>query len=198
MSEGFFFPYRPIKPRFAPMVAPSRYEQPNSPLTANLPTTYNSSRHTVDCIIATGSPLRCRFGLEVLRISDRAVDLSLLDEGRLPLLDSHDSRRVLGRVVDCWIENRQLCGTLRFDRTPFGIHAERMVARGELTGISCHSAATRWTDAAGDKISTAILLNPSFSTWSRDDGPQTFTARRWRLNEVSLTSCPKDSLAVIL
>ena len=192
MTAGFLFPYKPIPYRpTAPIggyQVPSRYDPPSRG--GGTPATYDSRRHTVDCIIATGSPLRCRFGLEAMRISDRAVDLSLLDEGRLPLLDSHDSRRVLGRVVDCWIENRQLRGTLRFNKTPAGLYAEALVARGELTGVSCHATATRWTDEDGDPVSNNKLNNPHFTTWG-DGNLKGFTARRWMLNEVSLTSCPR-------
>jgi hypothetical protein len=195
MTAGYFFPYRriPLYRNAAPMI-----HRASSRQRSTVPTTYDADRHEVDCIITSGKPTRCRFGLDVFRITDSAVDLRLLDEGRLPLLDSHDSRHVLGRVIDVWIENKKLYGTLRFDETPAGRRAEAMVARGELSGISCHASVQRWTDEDGDVVSNNKLNTPHFSTWGRDGGPQTFTATRWVLNEVSLTACPRDHSAMVL
>jgi hypothetical protein len=195
MTAGYFFPYRKI-PLYR-NAAPTIHQAPSQQRSTG-PTTYDADRHEVDCIISTCSPLHCRFGRQVLWVSRDAVDWSLLDEGRLPLLDEHDSRHVLGRVVDVWIENKNLCGTLRFDETPEGRRAEAMVARGELSGISCHAAAKQWIDEDGDNVSNTKLLNPHFDTWGRDGGPQTFTATRWVLNEVSLTACPRDRSAMVL
>jgi Caudovirus prohead serine protease len=197
MTAGYFFPYRPITQRLAPMIAnPSWHAPPTRG--SGLPTTYDADRREVDCIVATQSPTHCRFGMEVLRISESAVDLSLLDEGRLPLLDAHDSRRVLGRVTDCWIDNRKLYATLRFAKTPTGLYAAAMVERGELVGISLHASVQRWRDQDGNRTSNNTLNNPHFDTWRCDGGPQTFTATRWTLHEVSLTPCPRDHEAMVL
>lgn len=193
MTAGYF-PYRPTRMNAAPMLAPSRYDDQRP----TVPTTYDAARHEVCCIVATQSPVRRQFGLEVLRISDSAVDLGLLDDGRLPLLDAHDSRHVLGGVRDVWVNNRKFYGTLRFDRTPAGRMAEAAVARGELRHTSCWCSVKCWTDSDGDLVPSSKLLNPHFSTWSRDGGPQTFTATHWVLHEISLTTVPADPLAVIL
>src|SRR5260370_40295860 len=124
MTAGYFFPYRRTPYRnAAPMLpAPSRYDE-RSPV-GTVPTTYNAARHEVDCIAATQNPVRRHFGMEVLTIRRDAVDLGLLDRGRLPLLDSHDKDRVLGRVIDVWVQARQLYATLRFDPTVAGREAE--------------------------------------------------------------------------
>jgi hypothetical protein len=187
MSEGFFFPYRRTPIRYAPMVAPSRYDE-------TTPVSYDSRRHTVDCVIATGSPLRCQFGMRVMRISDRAIDLSLLDAGCVRLLLNHDSSRVVGRCVGVWIEDRELYGTLRFDRTIEGQHAEDQVARGALTGISLGSTIQRLRDQDGNLVSVDVLNeNDPFNV-----GSKVFTATRWKLIEVSLTLCGRDPEAGIL
>ena len=194
MTAGYCFPYRPTTYRYAaPMLAPSfRRDQQST-----VPTSYDADRHEVRAVIATESPVREVYGLSVLKIQRDAVDLDLLDHG-LPLLNSHDSRHVLGGVIDVWIENRKLYATLLFDQTPAGRYAEAMVARGELRHVSCWATVKRWVDEDGDNVPSGKLLNPHFSTWSRDGGPQTFTARRWLLGEISLTTMPADKAAVIL
>src|ERR1700675_4305468 len=105
MTTGYFFPYRPIPIRnAAPMIDPGYHSSRQDE--RRRPTSYNASLRTVDCIVATETPVRRHFGMEILKIKRGAVDLSLLDRGRLPILDSHDQDRVLGRLTDCWIENR--------------------------------------------------------------------------------------------
>jgi phage head maturation protease len=198
VTAGYLFPYRPIKPRFAPMVAPSRYEQPNSELTTNLPTTYDSKRRTVDCIAATKNPHRSPYGLTVFRISRKAADLDGVDLGLVPVLDSHDHSKVLGKVVDAWFEDRQLHATLKFDKSPQGLYAASMVERGEIRSVSVGVSIRRFVDEDGNRVSTDLLNNPHCSTWGRDDGPRTLYATRWALDEISITSVPADKDARIL
>jgi phage head maturation protease len=193
MTAGYFFPYRRAPYRTnaaAPMIAP-RHDQKST-----VPRSYDASAHTCDVIAASESPVRERFGLTRLRISPGSLDLSLDDD--VPVLNSHDSRHRLGAVLDLRIADQKLYATLLFDQTPAGREAEAMVARGELTGVSCWASVRRWTDEDGDSVPSAKLLNPHFDTWGRDGGPATFTATRWRLGEVSLTTCPRDTAAVIL
>jgi HK97 family phage prohead protease len=160
--------------------------------TAMVPSTYDAESHEVDAIITSGRVQRS-FGTAVFRIGWNAVDTSLLDQGRIPLLDSHNHDCVVGRVTHVWFEDQQLHGTLHFDRTPEGRHAESLVARGEITGVSAGLTVKRWT--AKDK--DGEMLNPEFTSWGEGDG-NVFTATRWRLDEVSLTTMPGDPLAVIL
>jgi phage head maturation protease len=197
MTPGYCFPYRRTS-YAAPMPAPSyRYDDQQRHI-GTVPTTYDASSHTVDCIAATQSSTRCRFGLAVLKMRRDAVDLGLLDRGQLPLLDSHHHDRVLGIVTNAWLENRQLHATLRFDRTPAGYWAEAMVATGAISSVSAGLTASRWTDEDGDEVTNDKLNNPHFSTWGHGGDPQVFTAQRWALTEVSLTTMPVDMGAVIL
>jgi hypothetical protein len=73
-----------------------------------------------------------------------------------------------------------------------------MVSRGELVGVSLWATVKRWTDSDGDNVSNNKLNNPHFTTWGGDGDPKVFTAQRWVLNEVSLTPCPRDPLAMVL
>jgi phage head maturation protease len=160
------------------------------------PQTYDADRHEVSAIIATESPIQRVFGSEVLKIRRDAVDLDLLDRGQLPLLDAHHPDRMLGRVVDVRFQNRQLRARLRFDNTPRGREAETKVVHGRLFLVSCRAAVQRWT--CTDEDNDVRVWNTNFSSWGGDASNRTFTAARWRLIEVSLTTEPSDMDAVIL
>jgi phage head maturation protease len=193
-----FFPYRRTKYRNdAPILAPFRYDDQQRPV-GTAPTTYDATRHEVDCIVATQSPVRETFGVVVLTIRRDAVDLDLLHHGRLPLLHSHDPDRVLGSVIDAWLHTGQLYATLRFDKTAIGREAEAAVALGKLRNVSCKASvdAERWT--AKDEAGEIKILNPDITAWGGDSSNRVFIAQRWRLTEISLTTCPVDMACVIL
>jgi phage head maturation protease len=196
--NGFFFPYKPSPYRntSAPMVAAPSWHAPEP--VSTLPTSYNSKRRTVDVIAATSNPHRSQHGLTVFQMNRKAADLDLVDCGLIPVLDSHDHGKVLGKVVDAWIDYRQLYATLRFSKDPAGLFAADMVRRGEITGVSVGVSIRRWRDEAGNPVTNDLINDPRFSTWGRAGGPSTFTAVRWALVEISLTSCPADKEAVIL
>jgi hypothetical protein len=154
------------------------------------PTTYDAASHSVDAVISSGAPVRRFYGTEVLRISKSAVDLSRLRTG-IPLLDSHNQISIthtLGRLTDAWIDGRKLFGSLRFSQTYEGRIAERMVARGDLFGISAGYRVEEWSaqDEDGEVIKNA---DPNRAGWDSDI---TYTAERWQLFEVSLVTVPAD------
>jgi hypothetical protein len=158
--------------------------------------TYDADEHTVDCVAATQTAVRRHFGMEVLTIRRDCVDLSLLDRGRIPLLDSHDLDRPLGQVVDCWFANRLLYATLRFSQNKIGRAAEAMVARGELFHVSVGTTVQSWR--AEDEEGEIRITNTNFKNWSGNREMRTFTALRWTLSEISLTTCAVDKECGVL
>jgi phage head maturation protease len=133
-----------------------------------------------------------------LAISRNAMDLTSLKRGGIPLLVRHDFARMVGSVRDVWIEHRKVYATLRFARTDSGREAETMVARGEIAGVSIGFAASEWSgeDAeTGDEVEIG-----EFSDWSYRGGAWStvFVAQRWKLNEISLTTNPRDPAARVL
>jgi phage head maturation protease len=197
MTGGLFFPYRRIEPRpafnkrFDP---PSRTFEKRS-VSTTVPISYDSAKHEVTCAISSGAPVRRFFGTEVLKISKSAIDLSRLEGGKIPLLDSHKPVPVLdalGIVTDAWVINKTLFGTLRFNQTKQGRVAEGMVKRGELFAVSVGMSVQEWSaiDADGDEIAKAY---PNAEVYGDDD--TVFTAERWTLLETSLTVCPSDPFA---
>jgi phage head maturation protease len=158
------------------------------------PLSYSSTDRSVEAVLSVGAAVRRPFGMEVLEISPRAIDLKRAQNGGIPLLDSHSVGgidNILGRVSDVWIDNGQLCGRLRFAETPKGSMAQGMVERGEVKGISIGYRVDEWniTDPDGRAV------DPMFVRW--DDDSLTYTGQRWELLEASLVSVPADHMAAV-
>jgi phage head maturation protease len=161
------------------------------------PTSFNADDRTVDCVISMGSPVQRFYGVEKLRVTPEAVDLSRMEGGSMiPLLDSHQAGGIsnaLGRFQRTWITRGALMGTVRFNETPNGTMAMGMVERGEIAGISAGYSVSDWeiTDKNGN------VIDPDVDRVRWDDDGLTFTATRWALHEGSLVSVPADPLSGI-
>jgi hypothetical protein len=84
---------------------------------ANAPLSYDPKTHEVTAVLSKGAAVQRTYGIERLEISDRAIDLSRLKQGGVPLLDHHrqdgiDS--VLGKITTAWMSNGALLGRLKF------------------------------------------------------------------------------------
>jgi HK97 family phage prohead protease len=191
------------KPRNAPLV-----EQPGGILTRNpprpediaerrqpqaggrgvrsltvTPDSYNAEARTVEAVLSAGSAVRRCYFTEELEISAEAVDLTRVEQGICPLLDTHNQyeiNAVIGRVASVRIESGQLIGTLHFSETDAGRDAEARVARGELKAISIGYRVTKWNITATD-----------------DNDHETWLAVAWELLEASLVPVPADPNAVV-
>jgi HK97 family phage prohead protease len=111
----------------------------------------------------------------------------------IPLLDSHNQfgiNNLLGKITSAWFEGGALLGQIKFNRTEQGRKAEKMVSRGEVTGVSAGYRVLQWrvTDSDGDDV------DPGRARWDDD---LTYTATRWELLEASLVSVPADASATI-
>lgn len=143
---------------------------------------YNAETREAEVVITTSTPVK-RWGMiEILSMAPDAVDLSRVALGQVKLLDSHNSdsiENVYGVLVSARIEGEQLLGSVRFGETEEAQEAAAMVARGEITGISCGYRVLQWER-------TAIDPETDIETW---------TATRWELFEVSLVAVPADKFA---
>jgi hypothetical protein len=162
---------------------------------ASTPASYDKASHSCDCIISAGAAVSRFYGTEILRIDQASVDLSRVEAGSAPLLDSHSQASidaVLGSISTAWIKGGQLYGKIIFAQTPAGRQAEGMVARGELKGISAGYSVSKWeiSDENGD------IIDPnSAPRWDEDS--LTFTATRWQLLEASLVGVPADAASAV-
>lgn len=163
------------------------------------PSSYDKDTRSVEAVISLGSPVERWFGIEKLRISASAVDLSRMQSSGIPLLDSHQQSGInnhLGRFVSTRfgkVEGKNaLLGQAVFNDTPRGREAEGMVSRGEIKGISAGYLVKEWeiTDKDGRVIDPEVER-------LRFDEPLTFEAKRWELLEASLVSVPADAPSMI-
>jgi phage head maturation protease len=161
------------------------------------PTSFDAKTRTVDCVISMGSPVTRYYGVERLRVTREAVDLSRMENGSMiPLLDSHQAggiNNALGRFQRTWFKSGGLMGQIRFNETPNGELAMGMVGRGEIAGISAGYAVNEWeiTDEKGR------VIDPDVERIRWDENGLTFTATSWSLHEGSLVSVPADPLSGI-
>ncbi|MET4798058.1 HK97 family phage prohead protease [Bradyrhizobium sp. LB11.1] len=163
--------------------------------TAPQPSTFNREERSVHCVISMGSPVKRFYGTEELEISAKAVDLSRMKSGGIPLLDSHNQNGIdnhLGRFTQTWFSRGALMGKIVFNETERGRMAMGMVERGEIAGISAGYVVSEWRikDADGK------IIDPETTRISLDDN-LTFIASRWELLEASLVSVPADASASI-
>src|SRR5579859_1936270 len=138
------------------------------------PDTYNAKTRTVKAVLSVGAAVRRPYGLEMLKISPEAVDLTRLTTCGVPILDSHQIfglGNVLGRLENAWFERNRLLGSIAFDDSEAGREAEGLVARGTVRGISIGYRVDKWEvrDEEGK------LIDPSRDRMSFD-GNYTFTA----------------------
>jgi phage head maturation protease len=156
------------------------------------PSSFDAASRTVDCVISTGSPVVRFYGVETLRISPEAVDLSRMQGGSMiPLLDSHQSGTIssaLGRFTRTWFKAGGLMGTIRFNQTPQGEMAMGMVERNEIAGISAGYTVNEWEITDGD----GRVIDPEVERVRWDEDGLKFEATRWSLHEGSLVTVPAD------
>jgi hypothetical protein len=157
------------------------------------PASYNRAEHTADAVLSMGSPVARIYGMESLRITPAAVDLSRMEQGGIPLLDHHKQDgldSILGRISDIWFKRGALMGRVRFAQTPRGQMAEGMMERGEVAGVSIGYRVDEWriTDADGN------VVDPDKDRLRWDD-KLNFEATRWQLFEASMVGVPADGVA---
>jgi HK97 family phage major capsid protein/HK97 family phage prohead protease len=137
-----------------------------------------SGAKTYPATLSTETPVERDFGLEVLSHKQGEVDLARAKRG-LPLLWSHDSREVIGRV-----ERIQLTTDRRL--------------RGELRPGTSERAQEIWRDVEEGIIkdlSVGYSYGNSRPTVDPDTGARTF--RNWMPLEISLVAVPADAAAGI-
>lgn len=158
---------------------------------ADTSNTFNPDTREVDVIASTGAAvIRTRMdGWDMVRyseelvISERAIDLSRLNDGAA-VLDSHDAYggigASLGVVQRAWIENGLLMATLR-------LHAEGVsIAADALAGMIRGGTAP--------KISIGYVLNEvRIIEPSANNQIERMIVERWTPFEVSFVTVPADA-----
>ncbi|HYD45103.1 MAG TPA: hypothetical protein VEA79_07560 [Phenylobacterium sp.] len=153
-------------------------------------TTYDPEARTVELVVATETPVRTpgwKIGIdtdywEILECSRDAVDLSQVEAGNAPLLDTHDRFSLdgqLGRLRQARVENNQVIVLAALGESEKARTLEADIAADTAPSVS-----------AGYVIQELILVrNPG------GDELPVYRAKKWRLREATFCPIGADPLA---
>ena len=168
---------------------------------------------TVALAISSEAPVERWFGVEVLRHTPEAVDLSRLADGRHPLLVNHDWDRQAGVIESATLgDDAVLRGQARFSRSALGEELRQDVEDGirslvsvgyrieQMVEIDPATGAAKRT-LSGDEFEREMrsLHGDAFeraglaAARARGDAPPVFHVTRWQPFEVSIVSIPADT-----
>jgi HK97 family phage major capsid protein len=180
-----------------------------------------AEKGTFELAISSEAPYERFFGIEILRHSKSAVDLSRLADGRHPLLLGHDTEKQIGVIKRAWIgEDKKLRGEAKFSRSALGQEIRQDVEDEIRTLVSVgymideiEEVESAGKDADGLEQWTPVrtLTGEEFeremsalhgSAWNRagpsaarakGDTPPTFIVTRWQPFEASVVPVPADT-----
>ncbi len=147
---------------------------------------YDAATRTVELITATETPVRmpgwlvgldCEFYYEVLDCSQGAVDMSQLDAGNAPLLDTHDRFQLAARLGVA--RTALVAGGQVITRCAFGQSARAREVEAEFAG------------GTPPKVSVGYRRNQMLLDRMDGDVP-VYRVTSWTLTEVSLVSIAAD------
>lgn len=150
-------------------------------------TSFDPATRRFKAVIATSTPVRRRDSMtggvvnEVLRISSDAIDLSRVENGVAPLLDSHASWSVgdqIGTTRRCWIERGELWAEFELSAREDLTSLAADIAAGVIRGVSIGYRAEKTETARG-----------------AEGAPPTLELTRWALVEASIVTTPADQNA---
>ena len=121
------------------------------------------------------------FGPEILSHADGAVQIERLNEIGVVLFN-HNRDKVVGKILEAWIENGRGCANIEFDDDPESEHIFKKVQSGTLKGVSVGYCVSRWEEVEAGKQSAD----------GRFQGPCSI-ATLWEPLEVSIVSVPADA-----
>jgi HK97 family phage major capsid protein len=179
-----------------------------------------AEKGTFELAISSEAPYERFFGIEILRHSKSAVDLSRLADGRHPLLLGHDTEKQIGVIKRAWIgDDKKLRGEAKFSRSALGQEIKQdvedeirtLVSVGylieeieEVEPVETGSGETKWspvrtlTGEEFEREMTALhgsawnRAGPS-ATRAKGDTPPTFIVTRWQPFEASVVPVPADT-----
>lgn len=170
----------------------------------------------VEMAISSEAPYERWFGIEILRHSADAVDLTRLNDGRHPLLINHDTNKQAGVIKSAWLDaDKKLRGRAKFSRSAFGKEIEQDVADGIRTLVSVGYEIREIEEVQEDEkthelVTVRKLSGDEFEREMRaqhgehfhragpaagrakGSKPPTFVVTRWAPFEASLVAIPAD------
>jgi len=175
-----------------------------------------AEKGTFELAISSEAPYERWFGIEILKHTKSAVDLSRLSDGRHPLLLGHDTEKQIGVIKRAWIgDDKKLRGEAKFSRSALGQEIKQDVEDEIRTLVSVGYFVEELEEVkkSDDGTETVVrrLTGEEFeremtalhgSAWNRagpsaarakGDTPPTFIVTRWQPFEASVVPVPADT-----
>jgi HK97 family phage major capsid protein/HK97 family phage prohead protease len=143
-------------------------------LTRSLSTEFRADAQdrTLEFPFASEAPVERYYGMEVLNMDDKSMDLSRLNDGA-PLLYQHDADRIVGVVERAYIKNKRAYAKVKLANNELGREMQELIKDGIIRNVSF-----------GYKIN-AMEADESTS-------PVTYRATNFQPFEISLVTVPAD------
>jgi HK97 family phage major capsid protein/HK97 family phage prohead protease len=127
---------------------------------------------TLEFPFASEEPVERYYGMEVLSMDDKSMDLTRLNDGA-PLLYQHDADRIVGVVQKAYIKNKRAYAKVKLANNELGREMQELIRDGIIRNVSF-----------GYKIN-AMEADESTS-------PVTYRATNYQPFEISLVTVPAD------
>jgi HK97 family phage major capsid protein/HK97 family phage prohead protease len=143
-------------------------------LTRSLSTEFRADAEgrTLEFPFASEAPVERYYGMEILSMDEKAMDLSRLNDGA-PLLYQHDADRIVGVVERAYIKNKRAYAKVKLANNELGREMQELIKDGIIRNVSF-----------GYKIN-AMEADESTS-------PVTYRATNFQPFEISLVTVPAD------
>lgn len=127
---------------------------------------------TLEFPFASEAPVERYYGMEILSMDEKSMDLSRLNDGA-PLLYQHDADRIVGVVERAYIKNKRAYAKVKLANNELGREMQELIKDGIIRNVSF-----------GYKIN-AMEADESTS-------PVTYRATNFQPFEISLVTVPAD------
>ena len=132
----------------------------------------DSEDRTLEFSFASEKPVERYYGMEVLNMDEKSMDLTRLNDGA-PLLYQHDADRIVGVVQKAYIKNKRAYAKVKLANNELGREMQELIRDGIIRNVSF-----------GYKIN-AMEADESTS-------PVTYRATNYQPFEISLVTVPAD------
>lgn len=169
----------------------------------------------IEIAISSEAPYERWFGIEILRHTADAIDMTRLGDGRHPLLLNHDTEDQIGVVQKAWIDaDKKLRGAVKFSRSELGQEIKMDVEDGIRSHVSVgyfieeieeveddgKGGYTTKRTLSGDEFTREMrtLHGDDFyrsglsAARAQDQKPPVFVVTRWVPFEASIVPVPAD------
>jgi HK97 family phage major capsid protein/HK97 family phage prohead protease len=133
----------------------------------------DASDRTLEFPFASEAPVERYYGMEILNMDEKSMDLSRLNDGA-PLLYQHDADRIVGVVERAYIKNKRAYAKVKLANNELGREMQDLIKDGIIRNVSF-----------GYRIN-AMEADESTS-------PVTYRATNYQPFEISLVTVPADN-----